>query len=139
MRINPEYQRLIRLHHLQACRLEVYRNLNAGGYSLKLQTGTSAHQTYHLRGKVVAYADTVYLRACKLVVNQTARLAVLASGERGVHAWVLGSVILNPAPGRLHPITYNPFKYTGFTDLNTGAIVTRARLVLLTPEGMYYR
>lgn len=77
---------LIRTPHpdasLDNVQVDAYRNLRAGGYSLRDRK----------TGRVVAIVDAVTLRDAKFVVQPAGRTRVLATGRKQVHAFVRGTV-----------------------------------------------
>lgn len=114
----------------------IYRNLNRKGvwYSLKAVDGPH-------KGLVVGYAPALLVKNANLVVSQPGRLRVIANKKKNVHAGVVGEVIAvyNYEPRRIDlsqsvgtsswlarafynssfPITYNPYKYESFVNLDT--------------------
>lgn len=67
---------------LDGVQVDAYRNLRAGGYSLRDRK----------TGRVVAIVDAVTLRDVKFVVQPAGRARVLATGRKQVHAFVRGTV-----------------------------------------------
>lgn len=88
-------------------KVEVYKNLHKGCWSVR-----------H-KGKVVDYADIVFLRDAKFVVQPGGRKRVLEEQRKNVHAWVKGERIERP-PRNLKfesVAMYNPYKYETFVNI----------------------
>lgn len=69
--------------------VEVYRNLRRGAgvwYSLRQ------------RGRVVAHAQEVTLIEARFVVHEAGRRRVLATGQKNVHAFVVGRIVVPNGP-----------------------------------------
>jgi hypothetical protein len=143
-------------------KVEVYRNLHNGKYSIKSLTGPS-------KGLVVAHADEVWIDQPEFRVSQSGRARVLKERKKYVHAVVRGYLSnwsgreTNPAKhgqlptghhddiyGRSHrnyevqqiqewgkSFTYNPFKYDSFVtaDADEQPIHTGYQAVLSTKCG----
>lgn len=64
------------------------------------------NRTIHL-----GYKNTLKLKNCIFVVDQTKRKKVLKTGSRFPHAWVIGDLDLSKAKKNLiNEVSYNPFK-----------------------------
>ena len=93
-------------------RVFVYYNLHKHLWSIKALEGPE-------KGRVIAHARYVTLDNVKPKVSEAGRQRVLRERRKNVHAglvgtWVTGSEALGRIHGPVEPITYNPYKYTGF-------------------------
>ena len=104
--------------------VEVYRNLHKGGYSIKKA------------GVVVAHADYVDLVNVRTVINESGRQKVIKEQRKNVHARLVGTYVhtLSGLFAVVKPrmMTYNPYKYSQFIDVDTQEFVTSARAVRCT-------
>lgn len=106
-------------------RVEVYRNLHKGAWSVR-------HQ-----GKVIAHNDAVAVTDARLVVQPAGQARVRREGKKFVHAFVRGerSWVDNLPVGEWRTLTYNPYVHDTFVDAETQEPVRTATVVLLTPHG----
>lgn len=105
--------------------VEVYRNLNKGGYSIRQG------------GLVVAHSENVTILDGKFVVQWGGLARARRTGVRNVHAWVRGQLVPTQK-GPQHntiKVTYHPIAGR-FFDYSFGA-VRNGRLVFLTKEGCH--
>ena len=70
-----------RLAALVGERVQVYRNLRRGDWSVRV------------KGRVVAHVPEVTLATVRFVVSEAGRQRVLRRKERSVHAWAEGEVV----------------------------------------------
>ena len=112
-------------------RVKVYRNLHKDQWSLM---GTEGPQ----RGRVVGYADEVWIEAPELTVSEASRQRAIREQSRNVHAFVVGRVV---APGGwdgpLYRVRYNPFRAGCFTDAMERCVV-RGQVAHLDGEGLLW-
>lgn len=102
-------------------RVQVYRNLNRGDWSIRAN------------GRVIAHVEACALRDVTFHVQAGAQARVQAGAPRSVHAWAVGELAESDIIGRdWIPITYRPRERSTFYRRDTGAAVTRARFVLFT-------
>jgi hypothetical protein len=81
--------------------VDVYRNLNRGGYSV-------------VQGRlVVAHVESITLSSCTMHVSEWRRQRVVARKRKEVHAVVKG-YIAQPSDQPTVPFTYNPYKAAYF-------------------------
>jgi hypothetical protein len=107
-------------------RLQVYRNLTRGAWSVR-----------HV-GRVIGHRPSVILRDCTMKVREVGRLAVLRSGHRSVYAWIEGESFDGAIGGPLIEIGYNPFLAATFTLRPGFEPVHEARFVVLGADGKAY-
>ena len=73
---------------------------------------------------------------CQLKIQEKARLKVVASGRRGVHAWITGELLDKlPVHDQLIEIRYNPFISGQFFTRDNQLPVWKARLVVFGTDG----
>jgi hypothetical protein len=111
--------------------VEVYRNLNRGGYSIRQ------------RGLVVGHADYVTLLDATFVVRESGRKRALREGVRNVHAWVSGAMLPRTrkvACTSMIEVSYRPKEVPWFFRAdhkpNLYPRVKNARIVVLTKSGV---
>ena len=118
-------------------KVDVYRNLHNGLYSIKARSG-------NFKGLVVAHARQVWLDDVEFVVSQAGRARVLHERKKYVHAFVRGTLSSFKGFDRIppeefrgigcfpqmepfavemmtegHDFTYNPYRYSSFVDRDT--------------------
>lgn len=103
--------------------VEVYRNLQRGGYSIRQ------------RGRVVAHADEVALALAIFHVSEAGRQRVLATGHKNVHAWIRGVLIGPPCLPLERSVRYNPRTGATFVD-DRGRPVHAAPIVTIDRTGV---
>lgn len=112
-------------------RVDVYRNLHRGAYSVRDRA----------TGRVIAHAEHVDVRDARGVVGQKGRERVIAEGVKNVHAVVRGTLtapLLRPNTEPTGSLTYNPFKYTAFVDRATETDPGDLEWVALHERGVSY-
>ena len=103
----------------------VYWNLHKKCFSVKC-----LEKSHMFFGKVFLHANRVRLSDVQFKVSAAGRARVLREKRKNVHAGVVGmlktvcmshenneSYSLDSAYGRLHRVTYNPYKYSTFVDI----------------------
>lgn len=85
-------------------------------------------------GLVIARRSSLVLEACRFHAGESARLRVLRTGDRDVHAWIVGTLSDGPRPPSAVRVGYRPSE-PGFRRRDTDAIVTHASLVAFEPDG----
>ena len=115
-------------------KVDVYRNLHNGLYSIKARSG-------NFKGLVVAHARQVWLNDVEFVVSEAGRARVLREKKKYVHAFVRGTLSSFRGFDRILPkefmgigcypemepdavdmlthgeeFTYNPYRYSTFVD-----------------------
>lgn len=97
--------------------VDVYRNLNTGGLSVR---GVEEH-----RGLVIDHVDCVSLSECVFLVSDSGRKRVIETGVKNVHAYVRGSLQSFEYTALDTEIHYNPFQNASFVT-DKGAPVNHA-------------
>lgn len=67
-------------------------------------------------GKVIGHSKQLFLRDCTFVVNQSGRQKVLDTKVKNVHAYIKGTIILDPNVSNWTQVKYNPYKYSCFVS-----------------------
>lgn len=117
---------------MHGAQVEVYRNLTQKCLSVKLN------------GKVVGHCGAVLLTTATFKVSENARLRIVATGKKTVHATISGIIRqyseteLSQAPLGYRLATYNPKKYASFVDAETLQPLRSADLVLVSGKNIYY-
>ena len=132
-------------------KVEVYRNLRNGKYSVRSLQGSA-------KGRVVLHCEYVELLDVDFKVSQAGRARVLRERKKYVHATVRGTLGrflgVQPKPDEHErveqgwavaddiarfnkgstwvPFTYNPFKFSSFVRSDTEEPMTRAPAAILS-------
>lgn len=126
----------------------VYKNLHKPGYySIKALEGPC-------KGKVVGYAESLYIVDAKFKVSMCGRLRVLLTKRKNVHAGIEGRVgnVLGYVP-RLDwtptqdfyfistkaapvSVTYDPYKYKTFVHRDTMEPIHEAWIAVIGKKGV---
>jgi hypothetical protein len=107
----------------------VHRNLNKPPYwTIKARNGEDA-------GLVIGYDKSVHLKNVVFVVGEKSRQRVLASGQKNVHAGVVGNIVDGgmDTNGWI-PVTYNPYTNRTFVRVDNGEPVFKAKEAILKNE-----
>ena len=107
----------------------VHRNLNKPPYwTIKARRGEDA-------GIVIGYDKAVHLNNVTFVVGEKSRQRVLASGQKNVHAGVVGDIVDGgmDTNGWI-PVTYNPYTNRTFVRMDNGEPVFKAKEAILKNE-----
>ena len=138
-------------------KVDVYRNLHNGLYSIKARSGI-------FKGLVVAHARQVWLDDVEFVVSEAGRARVLREKKKYVHAFVRGTLSSFEGFDRCPPsefkgvgcypdmepdyidmmglgynFTYNPYAYSTFIDRDKETeLHTAASAFLSTTRGTKY-
>lgn len=105
---------------LEGMRVEVYRNLNNGKWSVRSLEG-------EYRGYVIAYADKVALNDVEFYVSATGRAKVLRNRVKMVHATVRGKFVgteVAEASCEDVSVYYDPYKVDTFVDRSDMSALT---------------
>jgi hypothetical protein len=100
--------------------VDVYWNLHRGGFSIRE------------RGRVIARVDRIVLRNARFVVQRAGWEATVRERVKRVHAVVRGEIVeadIGATAGRLHTVTYNPYRADHFQVRATGERIDAAPLV----------
>lgn len=115
-------------------RVFIYRNLRQDCWSIKALSGPH-------RGTVIAHAREWILSDCIFKVSQAGRARVLREARKNVHAGVIGTldymrctnstrvgrrIAVGGNLQRASKVSYNPYIYSTFIDLNTEKPVYKA-------------
>ena len=104
-------------------RVDVYWNLHRLTYSIRAADGPN-------KGRVIRYADSVFLKDARFVIQHAGRRKVLVNKKRSVHAWIRGTLIDSPPRSDLlFPITYDPFRDISFIYRHDGSPISTAQYV----------
>ncbi|MDF7815588.1 MULTISPECIES: hypothetical protein [Hymenobacter] len=113
---------------LEGKQVKVYRNLKYKDQGLfSVQFG----------GLVVAVLETVQLSNVVFKVTETGRQRVIASRQKNVHAYAIGTFTATPQPTATEPISYNPYRAGHFFRIEDQAPIHSATAVVLS-EGKAY-
>jgi hypothetical protein len=86
-------------------------------------------------GKLVARVEALCLEDCRMHVSEIARLKVLVTGKRTVHAWISGRIVSDISDRTdMSELSYDPFTSRYFHN-RAGEAVERAALVAFLPTG----
>lgn len=107
----------------------VHRNLNKPPYwTIKARHGQDA-------GLVIGYDKTIHLTNVVFSVGEKSRQRVLKSGQKNVHAGVIGNIDTStPDTKGWIPVTYNPYKNRTFVRVDNGEPIFRAKEAVLKNE-----
>jgi hypothetical protein len=97
-------------HISRYLRVEVYRNLHKGCYSVRALSGED-------KGHVIDHVQSITLRDVSFIVQPAGRDRVLEQQRKNVHAFVRGTITDTPVQYGLS-VRYDPY-------LNDAFIVTR--------------
>ena len=113
-------------------RVEIYWNLHKKMYSVRnLKTG-----------RVIAHTYEAIILQPEFVVRQAGNRKVRETGVKNVHAFVRGKlygldadVIMSNIPDHMmwdmYYVTYNPYKYTSFVDVDDKKPIRKAGIAAL--------
>lgn len=113
---NPRYQ------IDESRNVEVYRNLHKECFSIKQD------------GIVKAHARHIYLQDVAFKVNEAGRQRVLREKRKNVHAVLVGKLAKISDQMEIvseFDVTYNPYKYNSFVEVETEMPVKKACEVML--------
>lgn len=119
----------------------IYRNIPKRTYSIKALEGPQ-------KGRVVAYADVIDMVDVTFTVSQAGRNKVLLTGQKNVHAGIVGTIVgvmdqVTRKPNTLPESTpafdatkgisvrYNPYTGEHFETIDTKTPVHNAKRVVL--------
>jgi len=115
---------------MKSKRVQVYRNLHTGTFSVRQD------------GRVISHPTTLALRDAEFRVQPAGRAKVLIEKRKNVHAYISGYIIRDSAAQDLmsdykwtydkRPVRYNPYDADYFMD-DCGNRVDACRLVILKP------
>jgi hypothetical protein len=109
---------------------DIYFNLHKHLLSIR----SRERETY---GIVVGHKNHAMLRNVSFVVNKAGRERVLREKKKNVHAYCRGELIKSPpasGPFDFCLVTYNPYKYKSFVNVETEEPVDSADFVFITKK-----
>lgn len=113
--------------------VEVYRNLHTGGLSIRL------------KGIVVGHTkpdEAILLTNVRTRVSEAGRSRVLREKRKNVHAFLIGEFHGTTSLERfshLPRLTYDPYKYESFVDVDSELAIDRASSVAISgANGAHY-
>lgn len=110
-------------------RVFAYRNLHRKGVVWSLKDCTT--------NLVIDRTSVVFLADVELKVSEAGRQRVLRTQQKNVHAGVKGTRLDKLPEGiEWRSVTYNPYSYSTFVDLN-GEPILSARFAKLTEQGLF--
>jgi len=91
------------------------------------------------KGRVVFYTDSIYLTNVVFKVSEAGRQRVLRTHEKNVHAWVCGilSSALLPEKQASMCVTYNPYKYDTFVDVENKTPIYKAAWAFISGKKIF--
>lgn len=121
----------------------------------RLRAGDPDLISVKVPGQKIRYATWVSLRSAQFVVHERGRLRTLQTGQRNVHAWVRGALVLELTAEELSPVRpvapvmdfpppsyrtalYDPFKGGSFVDSETLQPLTHADWVIMSGKHVWY-
>ena len=105
---------------LEGKQVKVYRNLKYKGlFSVQFE------------GLVVAVLETVQLTGVLFKVTETGRQRVLASRQKNVHAYAVGTFTAAQQPSATEPINYDPYHVGHFYRVEDEQPIYSASAVVL--------
>lgn len=108
-------------------KVEVYRNLRTGGFSIRKD------------GLVVAHSSLFYLRNISVRVEEKKRLQVIKNKSKNVHAYIIGFFTYKTISKNLNrEIYYDPYFYNSFIDKDSREKILSAKKVLFRGNKVYY-
>jgi hypothetical protein len=89
-------------------------------------------------GLVVAHTDSISLEEATFKVSEAGRQRVLREQKKNVHAGVRGKYMKANLKSLCDKgVTYNPYKYDSFVEVETGERIETASLVRLENKKIY--
>ena len=94
-----------------------------------------------MKGKVVAWEDTIVIKEPKFIVSEAGRQRVIREKRKNVHAGIRG-LWMGRCPFPLkniggHRITYNPYRFSSFVECDSLKPVHDATLASCEPLGVW--
>lgn len=112
-------------------KVDVYRNLQKGGYSIR----SRETETY---GIVIDHREDIVLQDVEFVVNESGRQKVLENSVKNVHAVTRGTIAEDmEIDSEAVEVTYNPYEYDSFVSAEDERAIASANLVVLTTDGVF--
>jgi hypothetical protein len=110
--------------------VEVYRNLNKGGYSVRST----------ITKKVIMHVKSIHLSNVTFHVQQGGRNRVLRTKQKNVHAFIRGTIDSLSQNFDDKIAYYNPYLTETFIDKATKQSLTRANAVICDFDyNVYYK
>lgn len=96
-------------------------------------------------GQQIAYTNWISFNRATFTVSESGRRRCLATGQRNVHAWVVGQEVcrvdaypVQKRPGGYRTALYDPFKGGSFVDSETLLPLTHADGVIMSGKHVWY-
>lgn len=105
--------------------VDVYKNLHKDCWSVRAAEGEN-------KGRVVGYADSIFLTDATFVVQKGGRERVRREKRKNVHAWIRGRIANSGETAQ--SITYDPYKYDTFVFREGEKPIHQASLVWLKKD-----
>lgn len=114
-----------------------YYNLHARRSNrLDIQWTVAAAKSRRTKGNKLYGAHSLTLADCTFVSQEGARLKVIATRQKSVHAWIVGEPVDSVPPGLVGvAISYNPYLSGSFVRREGGAAVSHAAYVHFGSDG----
>jgi len=122
---------------MRKAKFYLYRNLHTGGFSVK-----------H-KGLVCARGDIFIMDNVEFRVSEPGSNRAKREQQRNVHAYMVADSYKKPAKvfskmdfkalGKLHRITYNPYKHDTFVDAETEEPITDAKYAIAILGKVYIK
>lgn len=110
--------------------MDIYRNLTAGGWSVRGKGG-----------EVVCHANHLLAYDVQWVVQPGGRARARREGQRNVHAFARTNDIVvldcDPETGKCGEVTYNPFAFDTFVWADTEEPVFESAVVLFCKDKVF--
>ena len=87
--------------------------------------------------KVITHLDEIYLINCTFKVSQAGRKRVLIEKRKNVHAGILGEWVPSFNITNEKGITYNPYKYSSFVEIDNQQAIYKADKVKLKNKKVF--
>lgn len=110
----------------------VYYNLHKKCWSVKSLEGST-------KGKVISHTDQIVLKDATFKVSQAGRNRVLKEQRKNVHAGVIGytTTVYNALNIKEIRVTYNPYKYDSFVNMDDETPIFNANNVLMIDRKVF--
>lgn len=107
-------------------KVQVYRNLNKGGYSIRCPKTRL----------VIGHSESVTLQDVTFKVSASGQLRARNAKVRNVHAYAEGTLVSGVFQAGAR-VSYNPFTDAGFVIRASGQSVTSAKTLVLNTSGAF--
>lgn len=92
-------------------------------------------------GGRVFYVPTALMRDVRFTVSEKGRQRTLQTGQRNVHAWVVGDYCgaVQSVPEAINKAVYDPWKGDSFVDVETLEPIHHASVAYMVNKHVYYK